>query len=180
MCFVFYHCFDVCFVVFQDYDEVGPRDECRASPLRAAGTPVTSKRRAGLPDYHSTKRAAQGEGERPLGLNDSDDNNDNNINNNNNNNNNEFYTDRPSRSVFAARRPFHAQLSEMPQHDGRFSLEQVRRMVDTAVKDRERQLREEYDAILLDKLDEQWKMFASYSEHQLHNKMEESRHDYYC
>lgn len=63
--------------------------------------------------------------------------------------------------------------------DARFTLNQVRRIVESALADREKQLREEYDAMLLERLDEQWRTFAKFNEDHVHKKMTESKHDYY-
>ena len=57
---------------------------------------------------------------------------------------------------------------------------QVRALVEGAVRDRERELREEYDGLLADRLDEQWRTFAKFNEAQLHNQLEKSTFDYYC
>ena len=60
-----------------------------------------------------------------------------------------------------------------------FTLQQVKRIVESAVKEREKQLREEYDNILMDRLDEQWRTFAKFNEYHVHKKLNESKYDYY-
>lgn len=69
---------------------------------------------------------------------------------------------------------------EERDEDGRFTLGQVRKIVENAVKTREAELREEYDAILLERLDEQWRTFAKYNEDNVASKMRGSNYDYYC
>ena len=41
------------------------------------------------------------------------------------------------------------------------------------------QLRDEYDALLAERLDEQWRTFAKFNEDQLHAQLARSRYDYY-
>jgi hypothetical protein len=41
------------------------------------------------------------------------------------------------------------------------------------------QLRDEYDALLAERLDEQWRTFAKFNEDQLHAQLARSKHDYY-
>ena len=80
-------------------------------------------------------------------------------------------------SPFSPKSVFEAPLLES---DMRFSGRQVRALVEGAVRDRERQLRDEYDGILADRLDEQWRTFATFNEANLHSKLEKSTYDYFC
>lgn len=80
-------------------------------------------------------------------------------------------------SIFVPSRPLTlASLDPNARYTGR----QVKAMVEGAVKDRERELREEYDNLLADRLDEQWRTFAKFNETQLHAQLERSTYDYYC
>jgi hypothetical protein len=63
--------------------------------------------------------------------------------------------------------------------DKLYTAAQVKAMVEGAVRDRETQLRDEYDTILADRLDEQWRTFATFNESQLHTQLQNSTYDYY-
>lgn len=72
--------------------------------------------------------------------------------------------------------------NELPprQQEPSFSMEEVKAIVACAVKDRESELREEFEETLLMRLDEQWKQFATFNEQEIHRRMETSQHDYFC
>ena len=61
-----------------------------------------------------------------------------------------------------------------------YTAKQVKAIVAGAVRDREAELREEYDNILAERLDDQWRTFSKFNEAQLHSQLERSTHDYYC
>lgn len=60
-----------------------------------------------------------------------------------------------------------------------FTGEQVKKIVAAAVEERESELREEYDNLLLDRLDEQWEKFSAYTKDQTRQQMKSSVHDYF-
>lgn len=131
----------------------------QASPLRAAGSPLWKKTRAdgaGTPSSAERKRKGR----------DADVDSDG--------------DEGALPSVFVPRSEWKAaRVTDLPEGDGRFSLQQVRTIVENAVRHRERELREEYDALLLERLDDQWRTFAKYNEDNVHAKLKESKHDYY-
>ena len=145
---------------------------CRASPLRAAGTPVAGRRRARAEE--DLPGAKRGPGVRPQG-------------------GEQEGEGEEHMSPFAPARPFRCPLDPDARFTGRqvrpsvacsrshlMLFSQVRALVEGAVRDRERELREEYDGLLADRLDEQWRTFAKFNEAQLHNQLEKSTFDYYC
>lgn len=138
----------------------GPTDFCRA-PLRAAGTPMSSRRRSRACDEdddllpgRSHKRNS------PLASKDSQ---------------NSARAQVAEAGIFQPSAPcvFSAPAS------GLFNGAQVAAIVTGAVRDREKQLREEYDELLATRLDEQWRAFAKFNEDQLHQQLGRSQHDYY-
>lgn len=62
--------------------------------------------------------------------------------------------------------------------DMAFSLEDVKHIVNGALKDFEEELRREYDSILLDRLSEQWETFARYNEDCIQQRLKNSTFSY--
>jgi hypothetical protein len=148
----------------------GPSDACRA-PLRAAGAPLSARRRGREEEEESgAARAWKRQHDEQQQQQRNDD---------------EEEDDEPRAGpglraqvaearVFAPRRAF-----AFAAPGGSFSGAQVAAMVAGAVRDRERELREEYDELLAERLDEQWRAFARFSEEQLRHQLASSRHDYF-
>ena len=60
-----------------------------------------------------------------------------------------------------------------------FTLPEVQTIVQSAVTEREEQLRQEYDALLATHLREQFANFSRYNQDHIDRKMQQSTHDYY-
>ena len=115
-------------------------------------------------------------------------NNNNSNNNNNNNNNNSNYINGSNSN--SASRNIQKQIAEadvfVPSSSfcfvptqNMYTAQQVAAIVNGAVKDREKVLREEFEQLLAERLDDQWRSFAKFNEDQLHQKLEKSQYDYF-
>jgi len=72
----------------------------------------------------------------------------------------------------------HGQADERPKQDVVFTVDQVRAIVANALRDKETELSAQYDAILQERLREQFAMFSKYNEDHIHQRMSNSDFSY--
>jgi len=59
-----------------------------------------------------------------------------------------------------------------------FTIEEVKELLDKALKEQEARLREEYDQILADRLQEQFSMFSRFNEDHISRQIQSSEYNY--